>query len=229
MCTLSPNCSDDHLSVQQRSVLSAMQASGRRILLHAGIQNSGSNPKENAFSLSREIFFDTSGLLRQTFVPELAVLRRTHHAAKRYTVGTGVTLPVPPAGNQLEIKTRRLNFARSPTSSWGIIVFGSSDLKQGTKIGFNEHHFFVDRRASGSNPWSKPVERDVRAGPLPRATAEQSMHVYIDRSVISVIASNETAITVWTHPLDGSVALGLFSVGETADIELEVWAMGSIM
>ena len=208
---------------------SAFTKSGRRILLHAGVQNAGSNPKENAFSLAREVFFDSGGLLRQIFVPELAVLRGAHHLSQRYTVDAGVTVPVPPAGNQLEIKARRLNLARSLTSSWGVVVFGSPDLKQGTKIGFNEHHFFVDRRASGSNPWSKPAERDVRAGPLPRSTSEQSMHVYIDRSIISVIASNETAITVWTHPLNGSVAMGLFSEGETAYVELEVWAMGSIL
>jgi hypothetical protein len=55
------------------------------------------------------------------------------------------------------------------------------------------------------------------------------MHVYIDRSIISVIASNETAITVWTHPANGSVALGLFAEGGEADVELEVWAMGSIL
>jgi hypothetical protein len=169
---------------------SAFTKSGRRTLLHAGIQNSGSNPKENAFSLARDVFFDQQGLLRQTFVPELAVLRGSHHAPQRYTVRAGATLPVPPVGKQLEIKARRLNPASSPgkASSWGLIVFGSSvrpeaifllfcvlvsdgkrwfsktgsgqtrgkvgrnrpfcfaqDLKEGTKIGFNQRHFFVDR------------------------------------------------------------------------------------
>lgn len=124
---------------------SAFTKSGRRILLHAGVQNSGSYPRENAYSLAREVFFDQRGLLRQVFVPELAALRGTHHAAQRYTVDAGATLPVPLAGNQLEIKSRRLNVASLPTSTWGLIVFGSADLKQGTKIGFNEHHFFVDR------------------------------------------------------------------------------------
>ena len=42
-------------------------------------------------------------------------------------------------------------------------------------------------------------------------------------------ACGAAAITVWTHPLNGSVALGLFSEGEAADIELEVWAMGGIL
>ena len=59
--------------------------------------------------------------------------------------------------------------------------------------------------------------------------AEQSVHVFIDRSVISAIASNETAITAWTHPAAGSVAVGLFAEGGAADVELEVWAMGSIL
>jgi hypothetical protein len=107
---------------------SAFTKSGRRTLLHAGIQNSGSNPKENAFSLARDVFFDQQGLLRQTFVPELAVLRGSHHAPQRYAVRAGATLPVPPVGKQLEIKARRLNPASSPgkASSWGLIVFGSS-------------------------------------------------------------------------------------------------------
>ena len=55
------------------------------------------------------------------------------------------------------------------------------------------------------------------------------MHVYLDRSLISVIASNGTAITVWTHPPNGAQRLGLFAEGEAADVELEVWAMGSIL
>ena len=88
----------------------------------------------------------------------------------------------------------------------------------------------MNRRASGENPWSNPAERDIRAGPLPRAsTQQQSMHVYLDRSLISVIASNGTAITVWTHPPNGAQRLGLFAEGEAADVELEVWAMGSIL
>eukprot|EP01052_Picozoa_sp_SAG31_P005989 SAG31_NODE_271_length_18717_cov_8.685949_24_plen_476_part_00 len=208
---------------------SAFTKEGRRILLHAGIQNSGSNPKENAFSLAREVFFDIHGLLRQTFVPELRALRGAHHTARQYTIQAGATLRVPPGGNQLEIKACRLSVPSSPAATWGIIVFGSLDLKQGTKIGFNENHFFVDRRASGKNEWSKPVERDVRAGPLPRSTRQQSVHVYLDRSIISVIASNETAITAWTHPANGSTALGLFSEGEESVIELEAWDMRSIL
>jgi hypothetical protein len=247
---------------------SAFTESGRRVLLHAGIQNGGSNPRENAFSLARDVFFDAKGLLRQAFVPELAALREGHHVAQRYTVRAGATLLVPPAGNQLEIRARRLDSTGPSASSWGVVVFGSADLKQGARIGFDARHFFVDRRASGlgrggdpsANPWSKPAERDVRAGPLPRATAEQvcyarnpylslcptmggmgystdpvllhaeqSVHVFIDRSVISAIASNETAITAWTHPVAGSVALGLFAEGGAADVELEVWTMGSIL
>ena len=132
-----------------------------------------------------------------------------------------------PSGNQLEIKARLLSQAAS-TKSWGLVVFGSADLKAGTKIGFNSVHFFVDRRNSGSTSWSPPVEKDVRAGPIPQSTTDQSIHVFLDRSIISAIASNETAITVWTHPQDGSVALGLFADGETVDVELEVLTMGSI-
>ena len=140
---------------------SAFTKAGRRVLLHAGVQNAGSNPRENAFSLARDIHFDGGGNLRQAFVPELAILRgRRHTAPQRYTVSAGATLPVPPAGNQLEIKVRRVisdhahhnssadtrgSRGSAAPGSWGIIVFGSSDLTLGTKIGFDERHFFVDR------------------------------------------------------------------------------------
>ena len=65
--------------------------------------------------------------------------------------------------------------------------------------------------------------------PCSSTPSVQSVHVFIDRSVISAIASNETAITAWTHPVAGSVALGLFAEGGAADVELEVWTMGSIL
>ena len=125
-------------------------------------------------------------------------------------------------GSQLEIKARLLSGGKP---EWGVVVFGSADLAQGCRIGFNAHHFFVDRTRSGEP--SRVAERDVRAGPLPRSTAEQSVHIFADRSIISVIASNETAITVWTHPLNSSTHVGLFSVGG-ADVELEAWEMGGI-
>jgi hypothetical protein len=79
---------------------SAFTKSGRRTLLHAGVQNSGSNPKENAFSLARDVFFDQQGLLRQTFVPELAVLRGSHHAPQRYAVRAGATDAAGATGGQ---------------------------------------------------------------------------------------------------------------------------------
>jgi hypothetical protein len=205
---------------------SAFTESGRRDILHTALQNGGTIGKENAFALARELYFDAKGFLRQVFVPELAVLRGVHHPEQQYTVGAGRTLPLVPAGDALEIKARRVNVCR-PGCSWGLIVFGSADLTEGTRIGFNQHHFFIDRRAGGDP--AVLTERDVRAGPLPLSTSEQSVHIYLDRSVISVIASNETAITVWTHPAVGATHLGLFAEGAAADVSLEVWEMGSIL
>eukprot|EP00658_Telonema_sp_P-2_P024871 TRINITY_DN20005_c0_g2_i1.p5 TRINITY_DN20005_c0_g2~~TRINITY_DN20005_c0_g2_i1.p5 ORF type:complete len:116 (-),score=23.65 TRINITY_DN20005_c0_g2_i1:553-900(-) len=113
----------------------------------------------------------------------------------------------------------------------------SLGLDEGTAIGFERFedpgrgHVFIDRSAALGN---EPGHRDVRAGPLPSAEGsgeeqDQELHVYVDNSIVSVIASEQTAITAWVHPsTEESSAIALFVEGADAKIEVEVWEMGSI-
>ena len=107
---------------------------------------------ENAFALARELkqCFDGSGRFRQSFVSELAMLRREHHVMRFNLTaagpsssspcapprGSGVQcMLVPVVGTQMEIKARLINKHgdSSVASSWGVVVFGSQDLSEGTQ------------------------------------------------------------------------------------------------
>ena len=166
-------------------------------------------------------------------MPELAVLRDEHWGAQVYGLPAsdqGSHLAIPPVGRQLEIRTSLM----APPSDvskpweWGVIVFGSDNMTEGTRVGVSHEGgktavLFVDRTAT------MPVnERDVRGGPMPPAQDDgtEGLHIYIDQSLISVIASNETAITVWTHPVASSDKVALFATaGREVQLCAEAWAL----
>ena len=63
----------------------------------------------------------------------------------------------------------------------------------------------------------------------PGNDGNEDLHIFIDRSIISVIGSNETAITVWTHPAtEASDKVALFAKGGIAKVEIEAWVIRSV-
>lgn len=79
---------------------------------------------------------------------------------------------------------------------------------------------------------------DVRAGPMPTtlaAAGELHLHAYVDHSLVTVIVENQTALTVWVHPVSAeSTGVALFSAGgEGAGAgvmlaEMAVWELDSV-
>ena len=119
--------------------------------------------------------------------------------------------------------------------SWGVAVLASPDLSSATRLGFRHFrkssgktlpgHVFVDRSLALGNP---VAARDVRAGPLPSSTDEEELHLFVDHSIVSMMASNETAITLWSHPAtQESSVVALFAEGAEAEIEIEAWQVAA--
>jgi hypothetical protein len=88
----------------------------------------------------------------------------------------------------------------------------------------------IDRTLSGD-----PTDADVRAGPLSFWFAPSSvdstllLHVYVDASVVTVIAGNRTAVTVHVHPDERAVGVALFAEGAGAvRMQLEGWQLSPV-
>ena len=92
----------------------------------------------------------------------------------------------------------------------------------------------IDRTLSGL-----PADADVRAGPLsfwfaPSGADERDadamstllLHVYVDASIVTVLAGNRTAVTVHVHPDELAVGVALFAEGAGAvHMQLEGWQL----
>lgn len=135
------------------------------------------------------------------------MLRRRHYPAVRFHLSHADLVLVPQLAElQLEIRARLIQSrARSMDFSWGVAVLASPDLSSATQIGFRHFrkssgktlpgHVFIDRSLALGNP---VAARDLRAGPLPSSTDEEELHLFVDHSIVSMMASNETAITLWS-------------------------------
>lgn len=213
----------------------------------AGIASSN-----NTMTLPRELTLAPDGVtMLQAFVPELRRLRRAHFSATAVAapaggVGAAQFFEGPAAsGAQLEIRaTFELTAARQAAAGtaagghFGLLVLaarggssgggdGSAPSDERTVIGFDiaRQLVFLDRTASGA-----AMDADVRAGPWPTAAAGAAfitVHAFVDHSVVSLIAANETAISAWVHPQGGAstgVALWADVDGVTLT-SIDIWVL----
>ena len=204
----------------------------------------------NTMSLPRDLSYATraSGdrFVAQAFVPELQTLRRARTQLRAQTLHAGVvTLPPSAFGAQLEIlATFRFPSAEAMSAAaadasqqFGLQVLASNGTAgdaERTVVRFDLRRKMVllDRTSSGAE-----LDADVRAGPLPSPTAsvgggrrEISVHVYVDHSVVSLIAGGETAISAWVAPQRAeSVGVALFSelVGGAVEADIDVWQLAT--
>ena len=145
-------------------------------------------------------------MIHQRFVPELQKLRRHHYHAERVAFpspgDSALFLPAEASGVQLEIAAR-ISFAASAHSvgRFGLRVLANDASSEYTEVGFQRgvhDRVFVDRRRSSGGV----RDADVRAGPwLNASTAAQvQLHLYVDRSIVTLIVDNSTTFSLWVHP-----------------------------
>lgn len=178
----------------------------------------------NTLALPRDLWLDPAdGSLKQAFVPELAALRAGPAAVNL----TGLVPPGGGANNAtalavrgtvLELKATFTIPAGVRRGVVGLALLSSGDGREYTAVALDLERRLVllDRTRSGA-----AMDADVRAGPLPtrsgaaaEAEAEIAVHIYVDNSIVTLIAGNTTALTAWVHPQSpASQAVGLFSQG----------------
>lgn len=149
-------------------------------------------------SLLQDITLGSDNQLRQTFVPELQMLRSGSPVA----VGTGT--PSVPTTLQFEL----LASVKKGSSPAGVDVLISADGKSRASVlvDFDKELVIVDATKAGNS--------DVRAGPLLGSTDAVTIHAYIDHSIIAVIFNNRTSLTVSVKPA-AEDADGIATVGST--------------
>lgn len=201
-------------------------------------------PKD-ALSLPRDMTFGPDGRLEQRFAPELRALRiaKSHEQLSSTELTNGVPVWLKTAGRQLEISAR---FQVTGNCSFGLYVLATKSLAEYTTIGVDitDDLVFIDRRnSSGMNPLvpSRGV-LDVRAGLLPAPATSEALsppaggriieiHAFVDGPIVTFIASNETALSVYVYPqLESSGDVALWTTcAETGAVRgsADVWQLRS--
>ena len=177
-----------------------------------GIQDSA----ENSLTLPRDLSLAADGTIRQHFVAELQQLRLGLPMTMQNVVFPRQSVrSLPIRGAQLEVKVRiKYSDGLSRFGLW-VLAGQHHGTAEYTAIGFDlqRHQVFIDRRNSSANR----TDTDVRAGPIPETLTNAghlTFHAYVDHSIVTLIAENQTALTVFVHPIDGnSTALSLFHEG----------------
>lgn len=114
----------------------------------------------------------------------------------------------------------------------------SSAVAEYTEVGFElgdvempRDYIYVNRRRSSGGV----RDADVRAGPWLNVTAatEVTLHMYVDRSIVTLIVDNVTTISVWVHPTTPreSTRVALFTEGVHHALphveSLDVWQLAT--
>jgi hypothetical protein len=184
---------------------------------------------------SCEFLIENENRLRQ--VPELQKLRRQHFSASNFAFpNAAATFLSDPAarGVQLEISAR-LKFPEFRTGRFGLRVLANASCAESsaaeyTEVGFeraaNHSRVYVDRRRSSGGV----RDADIRSGPWVPTGSVTNLHVFVDRSIVTLIADNVTSISLWVHPTDvaASQRVALFSGPSIQGVhaeQIDVWQL----
>ena len=158
-----------------------------------------------ALSLPRVLTLLPDNTLRIKFVPELESLRRDHWGFRDIELADSDRLPLSGAqGDCIEVIAR---FAPNDARTFGVVV-------QGTKV------ISYDRERQ--RILDVPMEL-VPDGDL-------ALHIYVDRSVIEIIANNRICKTIRNYNRDSdSLGVSAFAEGGGAKLKsIDIWEMKSI-
>lgn len=191
---------------------------GRRVMIGwtgpglAAVSGQGS-----AQSLPRDLSLGPDRSLRQAFVAELQMLRDTHFSVSPGTWVNGTL--------QAEILAK-FSYSLETVSieDFGVSVLGERGGNHtATHIALSPSRGLVtvDATAQGN--------LDIRAGPLPPATADGFwiVHAVVDHGILEVIVNNITALVVYVvPPTPEAVRVQLFGPGAYWS-SLDVWTLSS--
>jgi len=133
-------------------------------------------------------------------------------------------------GNALEIQLNFQSETEKTAERYGIKVCCSSDRQEETVIYYDRinHWLGINRDRSTLDPKSKMKSK---GGPFTLSKGEGlKLHIFIDHSVIEVIANDRQSITSRIYPTSSnSVEVDPFAQDGSVVIEkMDVWPMSSI-
>ena len=226
--------------------------SGRRVIIgNLGDYNPGKGgagstgtevADENTPSLPHDLSVLVSGdgesqrrEILQQYVPELQKLRvaSSHEARSMVLAPSSDKLPVTWLelhGKQLELMLRLTpsKGAALPTA-FGVQVLATNGSKghtaQRTRITVmrNKQLFAIDRtQSAGPLSFWPALDNCSTSDEFELVSTTLLMHVYVDGSVVSVIAGNRTAVTVHVHPNEAAIGVALFAEGRSASVHVAV-------
>eukprot|EP00746_Dinoflagellata_sp_MGD_P011342 gnl/MRDRNA2_/MRDRNA2_123742_c0_seq1.p1 gnl/MRDRNA2_/MRDRNA2_123742_c0~~gnl/MRDRNA2_/MRDRNA2_123742_c0_seq1.p1 ORF type:complete len:551 (+),score=93.20 gnl/MRDRNA2_/MRDRNA2_123742_c0_seq1:62-1714(+) len=190
---------------------------GRRVMI--GWAGPGPNGQGSAQSLPRDLSLGADRALRQSFVPELKVLRRSH-------VHTITSEPLD-AGLQAEVL---VSFTTAVTDmsqleDFGFSVLGEHGKDAKTKITLSPRTGLVTVDATSQN------NPQVRGGPLPApfvgSCQTWTVHAMIDHSIIELIVNNVTALVVFVTPSSPSAGQIELLGAQSVNASMDMWTLAS--
>ena len=183
----------------------------------------------NGMSIGRDLALDAStGYLMQRFVPEISSLR-VGDGAKYSSLAEEGEGDVGGSGRTLELHLKFSNWGRA-SNKFGLNVLaeegGSGDK---CEVSYRPKNGLLCVDCSSQPVPEVPTEHagDVRCGPLlPDLGQEETLdiHVIVDKSYVSIIANNFTAITASASPKEESYYWNVFKGQEDDEVEYEVYA-----
>lgn len=181
-------------------------------------------------SLPRVLTLDADGALHCAFAPELQALREVHHRIGPLEPGGGAELP---GGRALELhlsarrdRARRDRARQENAARVGFRLGRSPGGEEETLVYLDwaAAQLVVDTsRSSLTSPGG------VYRGTLEGLRDTLELHLYLDGSVLEVIANGRCALSARLYPSRAdSVGAQLFTQGEAVAVTLDAWQLGTI-
>lgn len=203
-------------------------AAGRRLVW--GWLQEQRSPKEQlragwagVMSLPRVLSSKEDGGILTAFAPELQTLREETLYEGELELDGVVALP-DVQGRQLEL---RLTLKRGQASRTGLSLCHSLEDEEETLVyvDWHERKLVVDK---GRTSLSPAAFATVEMAELP-ADDMVSLHLYLDVSVLELIADERVALTTRVYPTrEDSTGVRFFSRGKSGICDVKVWRLGSV-
>ena len=181
-------------------------------------------------SLPRVLALGPNGAIEWAFPEELATLRGAGLAREGLGVASGERVVSADLGAAYEARVRYAPDGDEPPQAYGLLLRASPDGEEATRLAYEPATatLSVDRTRSSRDP---EAIRDVHTASLPLEAGEGlDLHVYVDHSVIEVIANGRACLASRVYPTrEDSVGLAVFAEGGAATVaSLRAWPLASI-
>jgi len=167
-------------------------------------------------SLPRVLSIDAKGTLRMEPLPELAILRGSHHRITTSELSSFVPV-TEVTGDSLEI---RLEMDAGDAKEVGISFRRSPDSAEETTMAYDavSRNVVLD---TGRSSLSPDANRGVHKGPLKLRSGELlRFTVFVDGSAVEVFANGRACLTGRIYPTrEDSLGVGIFAKGGRAKVK----------